>query len=80
MSKNARIDEEVRDKAGQWTKVIGTLRAVTGSRGVCNEVKKSIYDGAVISTQTRGSETWAVLDRRKLKVKSVETSCLRGVC
>lgn len=60
---------------------VGTLRAVTRTRRVSIEVPKFLYDNTAIPTLTYSykRETWMMLERHNSKIRSVETSFLRGV-
>ena len=80
LSKDGTMDEEVRERVQQGRRVVGALKAVTGSRVVSMEVKKSLHDSVVIPTLTYGSEAWTLVERLRPRVRAVEMNYLRSAC
>ena len=80
MSKDGSIEDDVQEKVQQGKRTAGTLRAVTRNRSVSMEVKRSLHGSVLIPSMTYGSETWAMLERQKSRLRGVETSYMRSAC
>ena len=78
--KDGSMDGEMRERAIQGRKVIGSLGRMMRERTVSNDVKKGLRDGIIVPTLTYASETWVWNERQRSRIQAVEMSFLRGAC
>ncbi len=74
------MEGEIRERAIQGRKVIGSLGQVMRERTVSREVKKALRDSIIVPTVAYASETWVWNQSQRSKIQAVEMSYLRGGC
>ena len=80
LCKYGSMEGEIRERAVQGRRVIGSLGRIMKGRSVSMEVKKGLRDSIVIPTLTYASETWTWNEAQRSRVRAVEMSYLRGAC
>ncbi len=73
------MEGEIRGRAIQGRKVIGSLGQVMRERTVCREVK-ALRNSITVPTVAYASETWVWNQSQRSKIQAVEMSYLRGGC
>ncbi len=74
------MEGEIRERAIQGRKVIGSLGQVMRERTVRREVKKTLRDSIIVLIVAYASETWVWNQSQRSKIQAVEMSFLRGGC
>ncbi len=74
------MEGEIRERAIQGRKVIGSLGRVMRERTLSREVKKALRDSIIVLTVAYASETWVWNQSQRSKIQAVEISYLRGEC
>ncbi len=59
MCKHGATEGEIRERAMQGRKVIGSLGCIMNGRSVSTEVKRDLRNTVIVPTLTYASETWA---------------------
>ncbi len=80
LCKYGSMDGEIRERATQGRKVIGSLGQVMRERTVSRKVKKALRDSIIVPTVAYASETWVWNQSQKSKIQATEMSYLRGRC
>ncbi len=72
------MEGEIRERAVQGRKVVGSLGCMMKGRTVSMEVKKKgLHDGLIVLTIMYASETWVWNERQRSWIQVVEMSYLR---
>ncbi len=80
LCKHAGTEGEIREKALQGRRVIGTLGRIMNGSCVSMEVKRDLRNKIIVPTLTYAGETWAWNDCQRSRVQAVEMSYLRSAC
>ncbi len=68
------MEGEIKERAIQDRKVIGSLGRVMRERTVSREVKKALRDSIIVPTVAYASETWVWHQSQRSKIQAVEMS------
>ncbi len=74
------MEGEIRERAIQVIKVIGSLECVMRKRTVSREVKKALRDSIIVLTVPYASKTWVWNQSQRSKIQAAEISYMRGGC
>ncbi len=74
------MEGEIRERAIQGRKVIGSLGCVMRERIVSREVKKALRDSIIVLTVGYASETWVWNQSQMSTNQEIEMIYLRGGC
>jgi len=80
LCKYGSMEGEIRERALQGRKVVGSLGRMMRERTVSKEIKKALRDSIIVPTVTYGSETWTWNKCQRSNIQAVEMSYLRGCC
>ncbi len=74
------MEGEIRERAIEGRKVIGSLGRVMRERTVSRKVKKTLRDSIIVPTVAHANETWVRNQSQRSKIQAAEMSFLRGGC
>jgi len=80
LCKHGSMDGEIRERAVQGRRVIGSLGRIMKGRNVSMDIKKGLRNSIVIPTITYAAETWTWNEAHQSRIRAVEMSYLRGAC
>ena len=73
------MEADVRHRANEGCKVLGALKGVMKNRGLGMNVKKVLFEKAVVPTVMYGSESWGMKVTERQKLNVFEMKCLRSM-
>ncbi len=77
---NSGTEGEVRERALQGRKVVGSLRRIMNDRSESMEVMRDLRNAVIVPTLTYTSKTWAWNESQRFRVQAVQMSYLRSAC
>ena len=73
-------ESEIRERAVQGRKVVGSLERIMKERTVSMEVEKRMNNGIIVSTTTYVSETWVWNGSQRSRMQGEEINYQRKAC
>ncbi len=81
MCKHGGTEGEIRERALQGRRVVGSLGQIMNGRSVSmEEVKRDLRNTIIVPTLTYASETWTWNESQRSRVQAMEMSYLRSAC
>ena len=81
LTSNGKDDEDVALRIRKASGMSGSLQAcLFKQKGFSNETKVAVYNSLVLSVLLYGSESWALTQRLRDKLRSFHRRCVRSMC
>ena len=81
LTSEGKDDEDVALRIRKASGMFGSLQAcLFKQKGFSNETKVAVYNSLVLSVLLYGSESWALTQRLRDKLRSFHRRCVRSMC
>ncbi len=78
--KHGGTEGEIRERALQERRVVGSLGRIINGRSVSKEVERDLRNTIIVPTLTYASETWTRNENQRSRLQAVEMSYLKSTC